>query len=193
MQSVTKHITKCLIAGIVALLPIGGLVLTVWQLEYMISTGWLENQAFYFPGLGLILAAMIIYAIGLTVTTFLGKWLWRTMDRVLDRMPLFGGLYRTLKQILGYGEGKDAMFRQVVLVPTGKSDGVELGLVTNQVLDKGGQTQLMIFVPGSPHTVTGRPLLLPPAQVQVVNMSVNDAFKSLVSAGSTPVPMSEAG
>ena len=193
MQSVTKHITKCLIAGIVALLPIGGLVLTVWQLEYMISTGWLENQAFYFPGLGLILAAMIIYAIGLTVTTFLGKWLWRTMDRVLDRMPLFGGLYRTLKQILGYGEGKDAMFRQVVLVPTGKSDGVELGLVTNQVLDKGGQTQLMIFVPGSPNPVTGRLLMLQPEQVQVVNMSVNDAFKSLVSAGSTPVPMSEAG
>ncbi|MEX2216148.1 MAG: DUF502 domain-containing protein [Phycisphaeraceae bacterium] len=192
MQSITKHITKCLIAGIVALLPIAALVLTVVQLEHMLSTGWLKSQAVYFPGLGLIVAALIIYAIGLTVTTFLGKWLWRTMDQVLDRMPLFGGLYRTLKQILGYGEGKDAMFKQVVLVPTGKSDGVELGLVTNQVLDGAGQTQLMIFIPGSPNPATGRLLMLQPQQVQVINMTVNDAFKSLVSAGSTAVPMSEA-
>lgn len=189
MEWFSRHFTRCLIAGFVALLPIAGLVLTIVTLESSIAGPWRDKMPFYFPGMGIILAALIIYAIGLTVTTFLGRWMWRRFDVVMDRLPLLGMLYQTLKQILGYGGGKDAIFKQVVLVPNGESEGEELGLVTNEVVDASGKPMFMVFVPGAPTPTAGRMVVIAPHLVRKVNMQVNDALKCLVAVGATPVPM----
>ncbi len=191
MEWFSRHFTRCLIAGFVALLPITGLALTIVTLESSISGPWRDRMPFYFPGMGIILAALIIYAIGLTVTTFLGRWMWRRFDLVMDRLPLLGMLYQTLKQILGYGGGKDAIFKQVVLVPNGKGEGEELGLVTHEVVDASGQPMLMVFVPGAPMPTAGRMMIIAPHLVRKVNMKVNDALKCLVAVGATPVPMDQ--
>ncbi|NNJ94149.1 MAG: hypothetical protein HKP57_05340 [Halobacteria archaeon] len=51
MRLLVKHVTKCLLAGIVALLPIAGLVLGVGYLESMISSAGLTALPFVFvPG-----------------------------------------------------------------------------------------------------------------------------------------------
>ncbi len=189
MEWFTRHFTRCLIAGFVALLPIAALVFTIVTLESSISGPWRHHLPFYFPGMGIILAALIIYLIGLTVTTFLGRWLWKRFDYVVDRVPLMGALYQTLKQILGYGTGKDAIFKQVVLVPNGEREGEELGLVTNQVLDASGRSMLMVFIPGAPTPTAGRMVVIDPKHVRVVDMEVNDALKCLVAVGATPVPL----
>lgn len=184
-----KHFTRCLIAGFVALLPIAGLVLTIVTLESSIAGPWRASLPFYFPGMGIILAALIVYFIGLTVTTFLGRWLWRKFDVVADNVPLMGSLYQTLKQILGYGTGKDAIFKQVVLISNGQGEGEEIGLVTNQVIDAEGKPMLMVFVPGAPTPTSGRMVVIAPQHVRIVDMRVNDALKTLVAVGATPVPM----
>lgn len=189
MEWFYKHFTRCLIAGFVALLPIAGLVLTIVTLESSIAGPWRSSLPFYFPGMGIILAALIVYFIGLTVTTFLGRWLWRKFDVVADNVPLMGSLYQTLKQILGYGTGKDAIFKQVVLISNGQGEGEELGLVTNQVVDAEGKPMLMVFVPGAPTPTSGRMVVIAPQHVRIVDMRVNDALKTLVAVGATPVPM----
>lgn len=182
-----RHLSKCFLAGVVALLPIGGTVLTVAYLESEISGSWLAKQPFYFPGLGLLAAVVIIYGIGLTVSTFIGRWLWRRFDIVLDRLPALGRFYQTLKQIVGYGEGKDAIFQRVVLVPNGEFEGAELGLVTSETIDGAGGVQLVVFVPGSPNPTSGRLVVIDPKFVRTLNVSVGDAMKSLISVGKTPL------
>lgn len=182
-----RHLSRCFLAGVVALLPIGGTVLTVAYLESEISGSWLAKQPFYFPGLGLLAAVVIIYAIGLTVSTFIGRWLWRRFDLLLDRLPALGRFYQTLKQIVGYGEGKDAIFQRVVLVPNGECEGAELGLVTSETVDAVGAHQLVVFVPGSPNPTSGRLVVIDPKLVRPINVSVGDAMKSLISVGKTPL------
>jgi uncharacterized membrane protein len=115
MKKVYKHITGSLIAGIVVLLPVGGLIFIIGYLESTISSSGLSRTPFYFPGAGLLAAVIVIYLIGLFVTTFIGKWIWKRVDSILDELPALGSLYQTLKQILGYGEGKDAIFYEAVL------------------------------------------------------------------------------
>src|SRR5262245_31273355 len=132
METIRRHVTRCILAGVVALLPIGGFVFTVIYLESAISGSWLAKQVWYFPGMGLIATIAAIYLIGLTVSTFVGRWLWSLIDRILNSLPMLGRLYQTLKQIVGYGEGRDAIFQKVVLVPNRDSEGSELGLVTNE-------------------------------------------------------------
>lgn len=190
MNRITAHITRCLLAGIVALLPIGGFAATVIYLESTISASWLARQPWYFPGLGLAATAAGIYAIGLTVSTFVGRWVWRKLDLLVDSLPMLGRLYQTLKQIVGYGDGKDGIFRQVVLVPNGKYEGSELGLVTNEMTDEAGVRQVVVFVPEAPNPTAGRLVVIQAASVQPLSIPVSDALKVLLSVGKTPMSVS---
>jgi uncharacterized membrane protein len=184
-----KHVAQCLLAGIVALLPIAGFALTVFYLEEKIASSWLSRHAWYFPGLGLLAAAIGIYLIGLTVTTVVGRWVWRLFDRLFDNIPALGQLYRTLKQIVGYGDGKDAIFRSVVLVPNGEADGAELGLVTNEIVSAAGARQFVVFVPEAPNPTAGRLVVIDAARVRPVNLPVSDALRILLSVGKIPIPI----
>ena len=187
MDKAVRHVSRCLVAGIIAVLPVGGTILAVVLAEQTISESWLMRQGYYFPGLGLILAVLVVYALGLVVTTFLGRWLWRGIDRLLSSLPLVGPLYRTLKQVLGYGEGDGAMFHRVVMIRSPFSGAEEVGLVTNEVTDEAGAAKLLLFLPGSPNPTNGRLLVADATAVREVDMSVHEALKSLVSAGKTPI------
>ncbi|MCL4210151.1 MAG: DUF502 domain-containing protein [Phycisphaeraceae bacterium] len=185
MHALGRHLARVFIAGIVALLPIGGTVLTVVYLETTIANDWVRRQWWYFPGLGLVAAAIIIYLIGLTVTTFLGRWIWNRLDRLFDSLPALGALYKTLKQVLGYGEGREGLFQQVVLVPGRDSKGVEIGLVTNDLVDDAGRRMFTVFIPGSPTPTAGRLVVIEASKVHAVSMPVSEALKALVSVGKT--------
>ncbi|MBN1443970.1 MAG: DUF502 domain-containing protein [Planctomycetes bacterium] len=187
MNAFTRHLSRCFLAGIVALLPIGGLVLTIVYLEYTIAQAWLAAQDFYIPGLGILLAVAAIYAIGLVVSTFLGRWIWDRADRLLGRLPALGSIYQTLKQILGYGEGRDAIFQRVVLVPARAPEGEEIGLVTSEILEDGKPRKLSVFVPGSPNPAAGRLLIIDPEAARPISTPVSDAMKTLISVGKTPL------
>ena len=190
MQTVLKHITKCLLTGIVALLPIGGLVLTIGYLESMISEAGLTRLPYYFPGLGLLLALAVLYGIGLVLTTFVGRWVWTRLDRLLDKLPALGKLYVSLKQILGYGKGKDAVFEEAVMVTAPDETGEEFGLVTRRVTLADGSERLLVFMPGSPNPTTGRLLVCRPEQVRPTDLEVNEVFKLLVAVGKTDTELS---
>jgi uncharacterized membrane protein len=179
-----RHLTRCLIAGFVALLPVGGLILTIAWLEHTIAAAWLAEQTFYFPGFGLLAAAVALYLIGLIVTTFIGRWVWTKLDALLGRLPFFGSLYATLKQILGYDTGEGAIFRQVVLVKSTDTGGQQFGLVTEHI-GEGDARRTVVYVPGAPNPTGGRLLMLRAEDVLPIDLDVDDAIKSLVSLGKT--------
>jgi uncharacterized membrane protein len=183
MEGVWKHVYKNLIAGVVALLPIGGTILGIAWLDFTISESWLAQQPFYFPGMGLVAVLVVIYLVGLAVSTFLGRFAWSLADGILKRLPLLGSLYATLKQILGYGEGGDAIFEKAVFVRSRENDAEELGLITNRLQDDQGADKVIVFVPGSPNPSTGRLLVLDESEIRPLGMKVNDALTALVSVG----------
>jgi len=191
MSSLTRHISRAFIAGIIALLPIGGLVFTIIWMESTIADSWLAEQVWYFPGMGIIIVAAVIYLIGVTVSTFLGRWFWRAIDRLLDRLPALGTLYRTLKQIVGYGEGRDGMFLGVVMVPArDRGEGaVEIGLITTESIRPDGTKQLTVFIPGAPMPTAGRLIMIDASRIARVDMPINDALKALVSVGKSGVSL----
>src|SRR5262245_42312136 len=189
MQILSKHMSRCFLAGLVALLPIGGFVFTVVYLEKSIAGSWLARQPYYFPGLGLLATAAAIYGIGLTVSTFLGRWFWNRIDLLFDGLPALGRLYQTLKQIIGYGEGKDAIFQRVILIRGSAPDGSELGLVTNETTDDSGARQLIVFIPGAPNPTSGRLIVIDAARTVPLSISVSDALKTLLSVGKTPLSL----
>ena len=178
----TLHFTRNLVAGIVVLLPVAGTVLTVVYLEDAISSSWLAKQPFYFPGFGLLLTIALVYVVGMIASTVAGRWAWRSVDGLLKRVPAIGVFYQTLKQLLGYGEGEGAIFREVVMVREGEQAIYEFGLVTNRQGD-----ELTVFVPSAPNPTTGRVLVIPASEVRATDISVGDLMRYLVSLGKTPL------
>jgi uncharacterized membrane protein len=179
-----SHFTQCFLAGLVAILPVGGLIFLVYKLETEIKP--LAGQLpFYFPGMGILAAVVVIYLLGLTVTTFIGRWLWDLADRLLSRLPGLKILYGTLKQILGYGAGKDALFRSVVLVPDSATGTLELGLVTEEVKLEGRGARWAVFLPGSPNPAMGRMVLIEAEKCIATKIPVDVALKALLSTGKT--------
>ena len=188
MNAISRHVSRCFFAGIVSLLPIGGLVLTVVFAETSIANSWLKDQNFYFPGLGLLAVAATTYAIGLIVSTFVGRWVWSRIDRLFSNLPALGQLYQTLKQILGCGEGSDALFQMVVLVPSREGGGHEIGLVTGDVpAGEEGVKRQIIFVPAAPNPTVGRLVVMDAAKTRPLDVPVNEALKALISVGKTPI------
>lgn len=185
MSSPMRHISRCLVGGFVALLPVGGTILGTVYLETILAESWREEISWYFPGLGLLLALVVVYAVGLFVTTFLGKWLWRRVDAVLEKLPILGSLYQSLKEVLGYDSARDKFFQDVVAVAVG--DGFEIGLVTGTAPGPDGEEHSIVFVPSSPNPTNGRLLLLPPDRMKKLDLRAADALRGLVSLGKTPL------
>jgi uncharacterized membrane protein len=173
-----------MVAGIVALLPMGGAVLTIVWLENAISASWRDALGgWYFPGLGLLSALAIVYLVGLFVTTFVGRWLWRRLDRLLENLPLLGTLYQSLKEVLGYDSARERFFQGVVAVPA--DEGYEIGFVTGESAGPDGSPHTLVFVPSSPNPTNGRLLLVAPARLHRLDVRTADALRALVSMGKT--------
>jgi uncharacterized membrane protein len=184
MNAPTRHLTRCMVAGIVALLPLGGAVFTIVALEGAIASSWKAKvEHLYFPGLGLLLAALVIYLVGFFVTTFLGRWLWRSADRLLERVPLLGTMYQSLKEVLGYDSTRERFFQGVVAVRA--DEGYEIGFVTGQGPGPDGTQHTLVFVPSAPNPTNGKLLLVEPGRLQKLDVRTADALRALVSMGKT--------
>ncbi len=183
MERIRRHITNCLVAGVVALLPLGGLLMTVYYFENQVAGVWLKDQGFYFFGLGLILATLTLYLIGLIVSSLLGRWLFRKLDMILDHMPVLGALYQTLKQLVGYGEGPQGLFKRVVWVVRDEASRFELGLVTMEASPV-TSGRVAVFLPSGPTPTTGLLLYLDASRLIPTSMSINEALQVIVSVGS---------
>jgi uncharacterized membrane protein len=178
-----KHLTKCFVAGLVAILPIAGLVLTIVYFENQIAGVWLKQQGYYFFGMGVLLLGISLYLIGLAVTSLIGRWFFHRFDRLMDSLPILGTLYQTLKQLLGYGEGPNGLFKRVVWVMLDSPERYELGLVTCEASNETAG-RIGIFLPNAPTPTSGKLIYLLPEQTLPTGISVNDAMQMLVSLGS---------
>lgn len=180
MNNIYRHCVVCLLTGLVTLLPVGGTIILLVFAERSLAP--LIPDRIYFPGVGLLSVLALLYLLGLTLTTVVGRWLWNLIDCGLSRLPGLGMLYQTLKQILGLDVGDGALFKRVVLVPDDSTRSTEIGLVTTSEGD-GEAQQILVFVPGSPNPSQGRLLRLPANRVLATDWTVDRALKGLFSLG----------
>ena len=138
--------------------------------------------------LGLTVPLMGILLIGLMARNIVGRWLLEFGEGTLSRIPFAGSVYKTLKQLLEtFLRDNSTRFRRVVLVEYPREGLFSVGFVTGEVgpslrsdLD---QPLLSVFIPTAPNPTTGWYTLVPEAGVRELNISVEEAFRTIISAG----------
>lgn len=170
------------ITGAFALGPIALTVYGVCYIESLTAdvSRWLFGQHVW--GVGLIVAACLIYLVGAAINTWLGKWAVGLTDRLMARVPVIGTLYGSWKQIAYTPGGGDGVFARVVLVPVDDSQNRQLGFAAAAESDK-PDADVTVFLPAVPNPLAGRLVLVPVGRLIELPIGVEEAFKFLLSNG----------
>jgi uncharacterized membrane protein len=178
MGFIAKHVKSKFVAGLIAAIPIGITVFLVFYVDSIVQ----KVVRLPYPFLGVLLSLAVIYALGIFVTSLVGRYLIRTFDRVLERIPGLRDLYRTWKQLLVTPDLDSGMFAKVVLLPDESGQHYLLGFSSGRPIGADGDG-LCVFVPNSPNPITGRLYFTSVKRCHFLPISSQDALKTVVSSG----------
>ena len=153
---------------------------------------FLTNNGFAYldPGTGSIILQAILGAIA---AGFLGRWIIRLGEAILNRMPVVRSIYGATKQILEtvISTQSDA-FREVVLVEYPRRDLWVIGFVTGSTKAEVARllpgSNVNVFIPTTPNPTSGFLLFCPIKDITYLDMSVEEAVKLVVSGGIVSPP-----
>jgi uncharacterized membrane protein len=121
-------------------------------------------------------------------SNLLGQKLIDTGERLISNIPLVKNVYAAVKQIadaVRSSTGKN--YRRVVLIQYPRKGIYTLAFVTGvsegEIQEKTQDKVINLFVPTTPNPTSGFYLMVPETDVINLDMSVEDAFKLLISGG----------
>lgn len=150
-----------------------------------------EYLPFDLPGVGLVVALAFITIVGFLTANLIGKSIVGYGERLLARMPVVRNLYSALKQIFEtvFRENSDS-FQKVALVEYPRKGLWALAFVATDTLgevqsrlDKPAGQTVSVFLPTTPNPTSGFLLFVPVKDVVILDMSVEEAAKLVISAG----------
>lgn len=187
---------KYFLTGLLVWVPLG---ITVWVLD--ITIGLLDKSllllpeqwhpdiflGLHIPGLGVILTVLVLLGTGLIVRNVLGQQLLRAWEGALHHIPFVSAIYNSVKQVSDtLLSGDSNAFGKVLLVRYPHAEAWSLAFQTSV---PGGVTQQLgdeyvgVFVPTTPSPVNGFYFFVRKAETIELDISVDVAFKSIISMG----------
>ena len=196
MLKLLTRLRNYLISGLLFWIP---LILTIIVIKFflefvdgLIPQEYLPEAVFNLetsiPGSGIILLFLIILITGIFVTNILGRRLVAIWERLLNRIPGFRNIYNILKKVSDTVLNTSSQsFKKAFLIQY-PSKGI--WVIAFQSGDYRGEAESIIgeeiinlFVPTTPNPTSGFFVLIPKKNAFELDISVEDAFKLVISAG----------
>ncbi|OKH22917.1 DUF502 domain-containing protein [Chroogloeocystis siderophila] len=206
-ERLKQDLKNDLIAGLLVVIPLATTIwLTVtiatWVIDFLTQ---IPKQLNPFDGMHPLLVDLLSLAVGLTVPLFsilliglmarniAGRWLLDVGEQLLQAIPLAGSVYKTLKQLLEtLLRDSNGKFRRVILVEYPRKGMWAIAFVTgsisSDIQSQLARPVLSIFIPTTPNPTTGWYAIVPEDEVITLKMSIEDAFKVVISGGIVASP-----
>jgi len=193
---------RTFLTGLIVLTPV---LVTIWVVQLVLKTvtgavtptvqslirvlhieqDWVQ---FIAPLIGLILSALVVYFLGTLAGNVLGRQLISALERLLMQIPVVRGIYSATRQFLQTFSGdKNEAFNKVVLFEYPREGLWTMGLLTGEtrgeVQEKTEDVVVSVFVPTTPNPTSGWLIFVPRKSLTELTMSVDDAFKMIISGG----------
>ncbi len=204
-RQMKTDVKRTLITGLVVTTPV---FVTIWiisllfglinttvtpvilQILKLLTFGQLSDATwvtYVAPIVSITLSVVFVYLMGLIGGNVLGKQLLGVLDRSMKRIPFVRGIYSATRQFVDTFQSGGGAFSHVVLLQYPRLGVYTLGFVTSSVRgeaqEKTGKELVCVFVPTTPNPTSGFLLFVPPAELVRLSMSVDDAFKMIISGG----------
>jgi len=188
---------RYLIAGLLVWVPLG---ITIWVLHFLVTSldsilllfpEWARPEAlfgFYIPGMGVVIALVILLGTGMIAANFLGLRLMRAVESVLTRIPFVKSIYSSVKQVsdtLLSPQGN--AFRKALLVEFPHAGSWTIAFQTGNpapaVAVRLDGEHVSVYVPTTPNPTSGYFVIVPRTRVHELDMTVDEALKYIISMG----------
>jgi len=140
------------------------------------------------PGSGIILVLLVILITGVLVTNILGRKLVALWEKVLNKIPGFRNVYNVLKKVSDtvFNTSTES-FRKAFLIQY-PSKGIwviafQSGDYRGEAKSIIGEEIMNLFVPTTPNPTSGFFVMMAKKDAFELDMSVEEAFKLVISAG----------
>jgi len=182
-QNISIHINRGLVRLIVHFQGENGIPKE--DLTEILVNGWAGSMV------GFILALVAVCLVGAILASVFGRALWRMIERFILNTPVLRRVYPYIKQVTDFllapEQQKRLSFSRVVAVEYPRKGIWSLGLVTGsglrRITDSMRKEFLTVLVPTSPTPFTGFVIMLPRKSVIDLDLTVEEAFRFLISGG----------
>lgn len=186
------------LTGLVVIAPIGITLYLTWLVidsadglvQWLLPASY-NPEAYlkvWIPGIGLLTVLAFITLVGALAANLFGRAILRFGEGLVARMPVVRGIYSTIKQIFETVMSQsEASFREVVLIEYPRKGVWAMGFVSSptrgEIGRAVGEDSLNVFLPTTPNPTSGFLLFVPRKDCIVLDMSVDQAIKYIISAG----------
>ena len=197
MKRFRASIKNYFLTGLLVILPVFVTVYIIWFLIRIMDAilkyvphKYLPDSylPFHIPGIGLILVLVLIFIVGLLFRNIVGRKIVHLGENIVHRIPFVGILYSGIKQLVeAFFIQKNDAFRRVALVEYPRRGIYVIGFITGEskgeIQTKTNKKMMNLFIPTTPNPTSGFYILIPEDDLVILDMSVDDAFKLIISGG----------
>jgi uncharacterized membrane protein len=187
-----KQLWNLVLKGLAALLPIGVTIYVVIWLATSVEAMLRDvitlvlPQRHYWPGLGLLIAFLLLLGAGLIVNAYMVRWFLSLWEQFLERIPLVKTVYGALRDLMKFlpGEGKRRDLQRVVLATFGEAHVI--GFVTRETVPElaigSGEHIVAVYFPMS-YQIGGYTLYMPRERLKPLDITVEEGMRLVLTGG----------
>lgn len=195
------------LTGLVVAAPISITIYLTWWFVTLFDV-WLKPLVpliynpdtylpFSVPGVGLLFAFIALTVLGALTANLFGRTIVAYGEQMLNRMPVVRNVYSALKQIFETALSQSSSsFQDVGLIEYPRKGLFAIVFVSTEtggeIPEKSGEQEMYsVFLPTTPNPTSGYLLFVPRRDVILLEMSVEEGAKLVISAGLVSPPESD--
>lgn len=198
-RSIAAALRNNFLTGLVVVAPVLITFYIIWGIITFVDSTivpWVPtvyNPSTYIeydvPGFGLFVFVVVTTVVGYFTKNLFGRQLVRTIESWVERMPIVRSIYNALKQIVETIFSQSASsFQKACLIEYPRKGLWSIAFVATRTTGEiphrsGGQDLISVFLPSTPNPTTGFLLFVPAEDVILLDMTIEEAAKLVISAG----------
>jgi len=190
MSSMRRKLQITFVTGLVVIIPIAVPVWVFWELftfvDRLLDPFVGDTFPFRLPGLGLLVAVLLVLLVGVVATNVVGRRILGWLDALLYRLPIFRSVYSAVKQLLNaFSPDNQVAFKEFVLVQSREGHycfGFLTGAVALQRANGDNESLVAVYVPTN-HLYLGDILLVRREDIILTRLTVPQGIQVVLSGG----------
>lgn len=190
MSRIRRQLQITFVAGLLVIMPIAIPVWVFWELftfvDRLLAPFIGDTLPFHLPGLGLVVATLLVLLMGIFATNVVGRRILGWLDGGLYRIPIFRSVYSAVKQLLNaFSPDNQVAFKEFVVLQNREGHycfGFLTGAVALQRANGTTEALVAVYVPTN-HLYLGDILLARRDDIILTRLTVPQGIQIILSGG----------
>ena len=188
LKRIEGHIQSKMLSGLLDLVPA---LVTLLVVLFLVERAdglirplpFVAERPWDFPGIGLIVAIMLFYLVGLIISTSIGFRLSGWKDKLIGSIPVIRNIFGVTQQVMTSFTSQYT-FSRVVFLEWPREGMIAMGFVTGRAYSvRTSDSMAIVYIPTIPNPTSGNMALVIEDDLIETDLAVDDAMKLVFSGG----------